>query len=230
MLSGKLNKRTDQLKPNFSKKWFVFSIIAAILLSVIPTTAAANSDGESRKEDKGDKADSYKIVAYYPGWATYGRNYQVSDIDASKITHINYAFANVSTAGEVIVGDPYADTDKFFPGDCWDAGCKRGNFNQLNKLKASNPHLKTLISVGGWTWSANFSNAASTDALRTVFADSAVKFVRDWGFDGVDIDWEYPVGGGAQAGLPEDKQNFTLLLQKLNEKLNAAGAVDGKTY
>ncbi|TFE19744.1 chitinase [Cohnella luojiensis] len=191
--------------------------VSAASNAISVTTNAASSGG-------------YKIVAYYPSWATYARNYHVSDIDATKITHINYAFANVSTAGEVVVGDTYADTDKFFPGDCWDAGCKRGNFNQLNKLKASNPHLKTLISVGGWTWSGNFSNAASTDALRTVFADSAVKFVRDWGFDGVDIDWEYPVGGGLQAGRPEDKQNFTLLLQKLREKLNAAGTADGKTY
>ncbi|MFC7440574.1 glycosyl hydrolase family 18 protein [Laceyella putida] len=172
---------------------------------------------------------SKKIIGYYPAWATYGRNYQVADIDASKITHINYAFANI-TNGEIVVGDTYADTDKFFPGDCWDPGCKRGNFNQLQKLKAAYPHLKTLISVGGWTWSGGFSDAALTDASRTKFADSAVRFVRQYGFDGVDLDWEYPVGGGLNPGRPEDKQNFTLLLQKMREKLNAAGQQDGKKY
>jgi chitinase len=236
MLSGILKKRIGHVKPNFSKKRFTFSLITALLITLIPIfTSVSSAAGtpqlnSNSNKDNNDKDGNYKIVAYYPGWATYGRNYQVTDIDATKITHINYAFANVSTAGEVVVGDPYADTAKFFPGDCWDVDCKRGNFNQLNKLKASNPHLKTLISVGGWTWSANFSNAASTDALRTVFADSAVKFIRDWGFDGVDIDWEYPVSGGAQAGRPEDKHNFTLLLQKLHEKLKAAGKADGETY
>lgn len=170
-----------------------------------------------------------KIVAYYPGWATYGRNYQVSSIDGSKITHINYAFANVQN-GEVVVGDTYADTDKFFPGDCWDTGCKRGNFNQLTKLKQRYSHVKILISVGGWTWSAGFSDAALTDASRTKFADSAVRFIRTWGFDGVDIDWEYPVSGGLQNGRPEDRENFTLLLQKMREKLDAASEQDGKKY
>lgn len=170
-----------------------------------------------------------KIIAYYPGWATYGRNYQISSIDGSKITHINYAFANVQN-GEVVVGDTYADTDKFFPGDCWDAGCKRGNFNQLTKLKQQYPHVKVLISVGGWTWSAGFSDAALTDASRTKFADSAVRFIRTWDFDGVDLDWEYPVSGGLQNGRPEDRQNFTLLLKKMREKLNAASAQDGKSY
>ncbi|MRG27490.1 glycosyl hydrolase family 18 protein [Laceyella tengchongensis] len=172
---------------------------------------------------------SHKIVAYYTSWSTYARNYQVADIDASKITHLNYAFANIAN-GEIVVGDTYADTDKAFPGDCWDPGCKRGNFNQLTKLKQKYPHLKTLISVGGWTWSGGFSDAALTDASRTRFADSAVRFIRQYGFDGVDLDWEYPVGGGLNPGRPEDKQNFTLLLAKVREKLDAAGQADGKHY
>ncbi|SEN14635.1 glycosyl hydrolase family 18 protein [Lihuaxuella thermophila] len=192
-------------------------------------SAASNALTVKTKAGDGGGTPGKKIVAYYPGWATYGRNYQVMDIDASKITHLNYAFANVVN-GEVVVGDTYADTDKFFPGDCWDPGCKRGNFNQLTKLKQKYPHLKTLISVGGWTWSGGFSDAALTDASRTKFADSAVRFIRTWGFDGVDIDWEYPVSGGSQNGRPEDKQNFTLLLQKLREKLDAAGREDGKHY
>ena len=170
-----------------------------------------------------------KVIAYYPSWATHDRDFQVADIDGEKITHINYAFANIAN-GEVVVGDEYADTEKAFPGDCWEPGCKRGNFNQLNKLKEKHPHLKTLISVGGWTWSNNFSDAALTDASRNKFADSAVRFIREWGFDGVDLDWEYPVAGGEVDGRPEDKQNFTLLLQKVRQKLDEAGNQDGKKY
>ncbi|MDR6227186.1 glycosyl hydrolase family 18 protein [Desmospora profundinema] len=192
-------------------------------------SAASNAvTARTQKEDSNGNSQ-HKIIAYYPGWATYDRNYQVTDIDASKVTHINYAFANIAN-GEIVVGDTYADTDKFFPGDCWEPGCKRGNFNQLNKLKQRHPHLKTLISVGGWTWSGNFSDAALTDASRTKFANSAVRFVREWGFDGVDLDWEYPVSGGLHPGRPEDKRNFTLLLQKVREKLNEAGRADGKQY
>lgn len=170
-----------------------------------------------------------KIVGYYPGWATYGRNYQVSSIPATKLTHINYAFANIS-GGKCVVGDPYADTDKVFPGDSTAAGAPHGNYNQLNKLKAANPGLKSLISVGGWTWSSQFSSAALTEASRKTFADSCVALMKKYGFDGIDIDWEYPVSGGLQNGRTADKVNFTLLLQALNAALDVQGTADNRDY
>lgn len=128
------------------------------------------------------------------------------------------------------MGDPWIDAQKSYPGDTWDQ--LRGNFNQLIKLKQRYPHLKTLISVGGWSWSNRFSDVAADPALRENFANSAVDFLRKYQFDGVDLDWEYPVSGGLQGNSrrAEDKQNFTLLLQKTREKLDAAGAKDGKRY
>ena len=170
-----------------------------------------------------------KVVAYYTGWSTYARNYQVTDIPAAKVTHLNYAFANVSN-GQCVLGDSYADTDKFFPGDSWDTGALRGNFNQLIKLKAKYPALKTLISVGGWTWSANFSAAASTNASRTLFAKSCADFMEKYGFDGIDIDWEYPVSGGLQNGVAADKANYTLLMQALRAELDRREALRGRDF
>lgn len=130
-----------------------------------------------------------------------------------------------------MLGDPWIDTGKTFAGDTWDQPIA-GNINQLNKLKQTNPNLKTIISVGGWTWSNRFSDVAATAATREVFANSAVDFLRKYNFDGVDLDWEYPVSGGLDGNSkrPEDKQNYTLLLSKIREKLDAAGAVDGKKY
>ena len=135
---------------------------------------------------------------------------------------INYAFANILD-GRITQGDPYADTDKAYPGDCWDPGCKRGNFNQLNKMKIGNPNLKTMISVGGWTWSMYFSDVAKTEQTRKLFVDSCVEFVAKWGFDGVDIDWEYPVEGGLPTNHhdPADGENYTLLLKLMRESLDA---------
>jgi len=106
------------------------------------------------------------------------------------------------------------------------------NFNKLNALKQSFPSLKTLIAVGGWSWSGKFSDVALTDASRSDFADSCVEFIVKYGFDGVDIDWEYPVSGGLSTNVkrPEDKKNFTLLMQNLREKLDARGLIDGKKY
>jgi len=178
-------------------------------------------------------ADAYtgdsRIVGYYAGWATYGRNYQVADIQAQKFTHLNYAFANIAD-GKCVLGDSYADTDKAFAGDTWNDGAKRGNFNQLNKLKEKFPNLRTEISVGGWTWSANFSKASETDAARKAFASSCVAFMKQYGFDGIDIDWEYPVSGGLQPGVASDKQNYTLLMQELRKQLNAQSVIDNRAY
>lgn len=89
------------------------------------------------------------ILAYFTAWSIYGRNYFVADILADRITHINYAFANINASGQITLGDSYADVDRFFPNDT-DSQPLKGNFNQLTILKQKYPHLRTLISVGGW--------------------------------------------------------------------------------
>lgn len=154
----------------------------------------------------------------------YGRNYQPSDIPGGKLTHLNYAFANVDASGRVVLGDSYADTDKAYPGDVWDPLKQpfRGTFNQiLNKVRAQHPRLKVLLSVGGWTWSARFSDAAATDVSRQVFAQSAFDILTKYGFDGIDIDWEYPVEGGlsGNAYRPADGANYVLLLNAIRAKI-----------
>ncbi|HEX9062373.1 MAG TPA: glycosyl hydrolase family 18 protein [Clostridia bacterium] len=157
-----------------------------------------------------------KIIGYYAGWSAYN-GFTPDKVDASKLTHINYAFASVGSDLKIALGDSTIDPS---------------NFSKLNTLKAAYPNLKTIISVGGWEGSGKFSDAALTDASRTAFADSCVTFIKSYGFDGVDIDWEYPVSGGLSTNVyrPEDKQNFTLLLQKMREKFDAQGTLDGKHY
>ncbi|MFB7460329.1 glycosyl hydrolase family 18 protein [Streptomyces sp. NPDC056188] len=142
-------------------------------------------------------------LGYFTEWGIYGRNYNVKNIvtsgSAAKITHINYAFGNV-TGGKCTIGDSYADYDKAFTAaesvsgvaDTWDQPL-RGNFNQLRQLKAKYPNIKVLWSFGGWTWSGGFADAAKNP---TAFAQSCYDLVKDsrWAdvFDGIDIDWEYP--------------------------------------
>lgn len=164
------------------------------------------------------------LVGYYASWAVYGRDYHVPDIPAEKINIINYAFANIRD-GQIVLGDPYADTERWYPGDSWEPDSLRGSFHRLQILKRAHPHVRTLISVGGWTWSTHFSDVALTPASRARFAASCVDFVRRYGFDGIDIDWEYPVSGGlpGNAYRPEDRENYTLLLAELRARLDAAG-------
>ena len=88
------------------------------------------------------------LIAYFPSDAIHARNYQVSEIPADQLTHIIYAFANVTTGGECALVS--AQDDKV-------------NFPQLVQLKQQHPKLLTLISIGGASHSANFSHAAATN-------------------------------------------------------------------
>jgi chitinase len=154
--------------------------------------------------DPGNPGGGGKIkLGYFTDWGIYARNYQVKNLvtsgSADKITHINYAFGNV-TGGKCAIGDSYADYDKAFTAaesvdgvaDTWDQPL-RGNFNQLRKLKAAHPNIKIIWSFGGWSWSGGFGEAAKNPAA---FAQSCYDLVEDprWAdvFDGIDIDWEYP--------------------------------------
>ena len=195
-------------------------VVAVMVLVMIPVMAAAQAAVPSNK----------RVIGYFTSWGIYGRDFHVSDIPVDKITHINYAFANISNDLVCVLGDPYADIDKFYPGDSSDEGALRGNFHQLQILKENNPHIRTLISIGGWTWSGKFSDAAITEQSRQKFANSCVEFITNYHFDGVDIDWEYPVGGGMSGGRPEDTVNYTLLLKELREQLDSQGVVDGRHY
>lgn len=170
----------------------------------------------------GGPAGPARIVGYFISWGVYDRDYHVAEIPAQRLTHVNYAFANLADDGTCILGDPYADVERLYDGDDPNQPLK-DNFNQLLKLKQQHPHLRTLISVGGYTWSSNFSPVAATEQGRKHLAATCVQFMRDYGFDGIDVDWEYPSG-------PADKVNFTLLLAALRAELDQAELEDSAEY
>jgi chitinase len=205
-------------------------------------------------------------VGYFAQWGIYARNFKVKDVDqsgqASKLTTINYAFGNVSSDGKCFeanqtgVGDAWADYQTRFAAADTVTGVAdvynqplAGNFNQLKQLKAKYPNLKVDISLGGWTWSQYFSNAA-LPANRAAFVASCIDlFIKGnlpliggevqggpgaaFGvFDGIDLDWEWPSSAGNTGNVirPEDKANFVALLQEFRSQLNAYGASVGRTY
>lgn len=161
----------------------------------------------------------YRVIGYFPNWGMY-RNPAIypHDIDANLVTHINYAFTKVDTAGNIQLFDPWADTD--YRQDWNSQKPYWGHFRELYDLKQKHPHLKTLVSVGGWTLSDTFSEMADNAQARKNFAQNAVRFCKQYDFDGVDIDWEYP-GFAEHKGRPQDTVNFTLLLEELHRAAKA---------
>ncbi|OII66315.1 glycoside hydrolase [Streptomyces sp. CC53] len=214
-------------------------------------------------------------IAYYDQWSIYGNAFYPKHLDtrgiAAKLDVINYSFGNIHptdltcfmankaagddnnpNAGDG-AGDSYADYQRTFSAadsvdgvaDKWDQPIV-GVFNQFRELKAKHPHLKINISLGGWTYSKYFHDAAKTDASRKKLVSSCIKqYIQGdlpveggYGgpgtaagiFDGIDIDWEYPGSSGGHLGNhygPEDKENFTLLLAEFRKQLDAYGAAHG---
>src|SRR5947208_8827804 len=167
-----------------------------------------------------------RVIGYFTGWRT-GKDgtpaYLVNNIPWTKVTHLNYAFAHIGADNKISVGDPGPNNAAIgmeWPGV---AGAEmdptlsyKGHFNLLTKYKKLNPNVKTLISIGGWAETGGILNAdgtrnatggfyrlAQSQSTIDTFADSVVQFLRTYGFNGADIDYEYATSNN-YAGNPDD--------------------------
>jgi chitinase len=183
-----------------------FRLLYVIVLPVLLVVAC-----RSEKELPPPARDKV-IIGYVPG---FRGALDEKNIDARKLTHINYAFVDVKDSMAWLTN---IETDTI-------------NFRRLNYLKNDNPDLKIMISIGGWSWSENFSDAVLTESSRKKFAATSVDIVRKYNLDGVDIDWEYPgMRGEDNVFRPEDKQNFTLMFEALRKQLDVLAAEKGKKF
>lgn len=170
-----------------------------------------------------------EIIGYYPSWKWNLRDNPMSPdkIPFDKLTMINYAFFYPLPDGRLVgrdtVGDAMILRGLPRPGEL----SPKSNDGLVG---LSHRHrVKVLLSVGGWEDSGNFSEVAGTEAGRIRFAHSCLQQIRTYGFDGIDIDWEYP-GYADHRGRPVDKENFTLLLRVLKDSLDNFGDLMQRRY
>lgn len=190
-----------------------------------------------------EEHDSKILGAYFEEWSIYYAGYNIANLQqngvAGKLTHLMYAFANVTTTpmAACSIADSWADYQSpYLPSVSGVAypGPLYGNFAAIQQLKQLNPNLKVLISVGGASAvnTAAFVTAASTAAGRQALVASCIDLFVNGNiaqgitapglFDGFNIDWEFPTAS--------DTQNFTALLTEFRTQLKALGKITGKTY
>ncbi|MGD8172124.1 glycosyl hydrolase family 18 protein [Vibrio sp. TRT 21S02] len=198
------------------------------------------------------------VGTYFVEWGIYGRKYTVDNMPVDNLTHILYGFIpicgpneSVKSVGgnsfnalqtacqgvpdyEVVIHDPWAAYQKSFPqaGHEYSSPIK-GNYAMLMALKQRNPDLKIIPSIGGWTLSDPFYDFVDKKN-RDVFVASVKRFLKTWKFyDGVDIDWEFPGGGGAAPNLGDpvnDGPAYIALMRELRAMLDELQAETGRTY
>jgi chitinase len=189
---------------------------ACVVLALLASVCLVDTTGQ----DASPAPRALKVIGYYADWTA--ARYPLSGIPADKLTHVNYAFGKIG-ADNRLTWNAAAAVEQVYPGDCADPGCPHGLFNQITLLKQKHPHLKFLMSVGGWTDSGPFYELAAAEPSRQVFAQSCADFLNRYPqFDGIDIDWEHPVSGGLQPGSPRDARNYVLLLAALRGAIGPA--------
>ena len=171
----------------------------------------------------------YRNVMYYPARVIYEKtsvpSFYPSMMKAKYITHLNMAFLDLDSNGDLVLTDEYADFQIASIPEL--SGLSYGEpyagvIGALFVLKLKNPHLKIGISVGGWGREANFPIVAGDATKRENFANNIVKFIEYLGYDFVDIDWEYPSSS--------DKENFTKFLKAIRNRLDELEEKMGKHY
>ena len=152
--------------------------------------------GESEVSAKSgnNKPSDKVVVAYVTSWSRVMP-------DPQYMTHINYAFGHVTKSFDGV----RIDNEK--------------RLRAITALKNQYPHLKVMLSVGGWA-SGNFSEMAADKKLRRSFAKDCRRVMQEFNLDGIDIDWEYPTSRAAGiSASPDDTDNYTLMMRDLRRKL-----------
>ncbi|WP_084187369.1 glycosyl hydrolase family 18 protein [Andreprevotia chitinilytica] len=171
------------------------------------------------------------LIGYYPYWTSFQNQFSIDNIPLDRLDFLTYVYAKPNPDGSISPGNFVADLN-FAQSGLRGPDTVRGNYAKLREEKIRHPGLHTLISIGGWTYSDAFPELAASPVLRQKFAAALVAFIDHYGFDGVEIDWQYPVVGGPETlhPRPDDQRNKISLLQTIRQALDEHTRQTGQRY
>ena len=237
-----------KIKQAMSLSSAALTVMSAIPMSLVASVADAyaNETTETNIQTNSQEKTqpTYRNVMYYGDWSIYGGqgNYFPKDMPADQYTHINFAFVDMDSNGDLLLPDQDAAfASGVGSGHEW--GSQLGGIiPALAALREKNPNIKTGISLGGWSKSGDFSKVAADPIKRAKYVKNVMQFLKYTDMDFIDVDWEYPNSvrqpdlvdnkndeGTPDAG-PQDRENYLTLMQDLRNALDKQGAEIGKTY
>lgn len=222
----------------------ISAVPMSLVVSAVDTYAKETTEIKIQTNSNEKKQPTYRNVMYYGDWSIYDGqgNYFPKDMPADQYTHINFAFVDMDSNGDLLLPDQDAAfASGVGSGHEW--GSQLGGIiPALAALREKNPNIKTGISLGGWSKSGDFSKVAADPIKRAKYVENVMQFLKYTDMDFIDVDWEYPNSvrqpdlvdnkndeGTPDAG-PQDRENYLTLMQDLRNALDKQGAEIGKTY
>ncbi|KAF2460036.1 hypothetical protein BDY21DRAFT_361899 [Lineolata rhizophorae] len=194
-----------------------------------PSTEGCQSNcGHPGPPAGGNSLDvKHRVIGYYEAWGDRRECHQMSPqgIPIDGLTHVNFAFAFIEPGTYKMTTMDSATPASLFR-----------DVADIKSLRSGNGDLEVFVAVGGWTFSNNgtdtqplFGEISADESKRQRFADNVVDFMELYGFDGLDIDWEYP-GAPDRGGNPEDTENFVKLVKTLRQTFDSRPRKYGLTF
>ncbi|CCE78255.1 Piso0_000873 [Millerozyma farinosa CBS 7064] len=170
------------------------------------TNSCSNGDDGNRQ---------FKSAVYFSSWSVYQRKHFMKDLPLKYLTDVFYAFLAIdSNTGEIKFSDSWGDIEMPLDSLITQGSKVKGNLGQMNELKQLFPSVTFSMSIGGWGSDAAFSTVMSDTNKMNTFVSSAVNLLSKYGFDGIDIDWEYPKNA-------HEGKLMVDLLRKLRQELDS---------
>jgi len=194
---------------------WVLGIFSSLWTHIL--TGELSTELRNKRQSSDEYIEDRKVVCYYANWAVYRQGnakFTPQNINPYLCTHLIYAFGGLGKDDNIVPFDEYQDIEK-------------GGYGRFAALKTYNKDLKTMLAIGGWNeGSKRFSPLVADPDRRQVFIKSALRFLRQYNFDGLDLDWEYPTQRAG--GRPQDRENYAILIEEMREAFEREAKKTGK--